>query len=877
MTLSRVTSRSSLSEHSSESSEEQIEKQSAQKAGKNSEDSGSRNTDTPIAQTAKEKNRQATASPRLVLKPPVVRQKLTERQRSNSQPVLARPLAKLADPSSLSSLTPEGKSSRATRKSKDAESVKPSSATLSTSSIAQDPTSTTPPRVHTRKPNPARKSLTPEQQISHDLADLADKHLLRKSGRVDDAIDPSQMTLGLQKYAGKSAHATVRIDDLMMKMFGDDMKKTEAWEIARQTSAKIKTAYFFGRDESTTVDAKREKEAVDQLRFLAFSMAGAFFNVSGAAEKIRLPQPLKHFLCEMDHRQIRKLLSSDTGITMSHDAFLRARHDSLSLVLLDAFLIPLLAKEFFPARKTVESDKAMAHVIDSLHSAWLVSSSVLLKDSLDTAPGDIAELMLKRRSNQFRPKAHTKLTSLPSTATSPTRARRTELRELLGQLQKQISPTSLTPEMLKAIKAFNNEFSTEKGVISREKMHARWLEIIEAIDPQSEAALQIREWINFDQELLETDILSKLAVIEKKGESPIPDRARRLTSDRPLSPPSISTASIDYAFIASPMDVQLSPASSLEARRRERRSPDSPSSRVVQHRRTKTADAVMPFQTVAMSGLSSDERNQLIQAFPSLLLDCVKQAAMRKTEQGMVMRSYPVQEISMAGRGSLPIALDRIPRSLGGKVRALTKLDEGATTISHAKLWSLLMRDALTLSPAGKRLLVARSALLSMQDNHPLGLGGYVADADEHARKKNTSQQMKPQVDSVLADIFKQGMAGSGLPEELLETVQAFDRMLLAWSHRVPNVKNGIDELRSNLAYDLVVTRLIFPLVLGKVTASSNLNQNRLAEAVRASLKPLWDKQLFPDFMARQAAASAHEGGQPSSSTSATPHVSDTN
>lgn len=691
---------------------------------------------------------------------------------------------------------------------------------------------------------------------------------------MDDDIDPSQMTLGLQKYAGKPAHTKVRIDDLMLKMFGEDMKKTEAWEIARQTSVKIKTAYFLGRDESFTVDEKKAKEAIDQLRFLASSMAGAFFNVSGTAENIRLPQPLKHFLCEMDYRQIRKLLSSDAGINMSHDDFLRARRDSLSLVLLDAFLIPLLAKEFFPVRKTIESDTAMAHVIESLHSAWSVSSPVLLKNSLDSAPNDIAELMLKRRSNQFRPQAYTKLTSMPSAATSPKRLRRTELRALLEQLQKQLSPISLTPKMLKAIKAFNNEFSTEKGVISSENLYPQWLEIIEAIDPESEAALQIREWVDIDQGLLEIDILSKLAKIEETGTPLAPERARRLTSDRPLLPLPVSTASIDTANVSlfeSPRIIALA------EKRKDRRSPASPQSKETKHARNRTDNGALQTSSKHLNELTSKQQKDLLAIYPNLLLEnCIKPAATNGKKDGQ-LKSDLVAAISEAGRGKLVIDFDQIPLAIRVKITPSPVKGASKKMISHTDLLNLLLMDALQSSPAGRAVQNGLAAYLQQVRTESAKTA--VSSSGSTATTEFSPAFLPPpNTNALVSAIFGQGLSKAGLPEELITLCKSFDKSISDWIAilQAPLTKADTDTLRSNLIFDLIGTRLLYRLVMTTTGLTRAADEARFSTEFKKSFKNCWDNQLFNDFKAMQGETVAENkasvtASDTSGSTSQTP------
>lgn len=307
---------------------------------------------------------------------PIIRTKLTKRERSVSSPLIVRPVFDSVSPTSSSAQTPGSPS---------VDAVLPMST----------------PRLRTKKPNPVRKSLTPEQRLANDLADLVDKKLSSAHGRADDELDVNQLPKTLQSAAGKPSRATVRIADLMLNVFSQDMKESGGWELASQIMVSIRRTYFRGRDESSVLDPREEKEATDTLAALAGVLAGAFFNVSGS-DRNRLPDSLRHFLHEVDHRQIRRLLSGQGGIRLSHEKFMQARKDCLATAMLDAFLIPLLMKEFSLTSQTIESAAAASHIIHALHTAFAESAPTLLATSLASPPDDIAALMMQRLQRQNR-------------------------------------------------------------------------------------------------------------------------------------------------------------------------------------------------------------------------------------------------------------------------------------------------------------------------------------------------------------------------------------------------------------------------------------------------------------------------------------------
>lgn len=858
-------------EKSSLNSEQQSDKKYANKEQEKTSTSGE-----------KPRKKLAQLSPPKKFDQPVLRNKLSTRERSISSPLIIRPVGDQVDTSPPPGKTPDEKSFATNRKRKNADAATlPKSSDPSTTSQAQAdtrlPSST--PKLRTKKPNPARKSLSPEQQLGNDLADLMDKQLLRKPGRADDEIAVNQMTASLQRYSGKPADAKVRIDELMLTMFSEDMKKSDAWEIARKTAVKIKTAYFFGRDETSTLEAKKEKESEDMLQILVASFAGAFFNVSGD-EKNRLPEKLRLFLQAVDHRQIRSLLSADAGIKMSHEKFMQARKEWLAKALLDNFLIPLVLKEFFPARGTMESDKTAAYIIQSLHAALSVSVTDLLAESLKSPPDDIAELMLKRRTHHFEPRRDRKdddtekksptekfnvARAKPSLSShvSPERARREALNKLLKKIITQLKPNTLSPEMLQAIKALNRELAESEIRTTDESTIRLWLDIAKKIDAKSAVVSALQTLLDEEVEqsdlakaMVEIDLLSKLADIESKGQPLVTDRARRLSSDLPFFSTPISTAS----------------TSTLSNQWKVPRSPGSPSNRQVQHKRSKTADVVMPMpeNLTDISIFTTEERNALLKAYPDLLLECVKRSAMVKTEQGMKLNTDPFRAISIAGRDKFPISLDSFPAALRAKIVKATKSDDKALTVSHAELLKLLMLDSLKQSPAGKLFAAKRSETLRLF-SPSLTAEKLNALPDQQAQQTRATmaKNIQVHVDSMLEEIFGNGLLAAGLPDDLINLWREFDHKLLSWVDQYPEIKKkialwpvmhpelkegAIDTLRSELEFDLIVTRLLYPVAIGIINDKPPVSSVRFGDAVRKSLKPLWDEELFNDFKAVQKA-----------------------
>lgn len=859
MSVSRSTSSNPLS--ATPENEKDQEKSSAiSERNGDKQDTGKeqKKTSTPGERTRK---KLAELSPPRKLDKPLMRGKLGTRERSVSSPLIIRPVANPDDATPQPAKTPDAKLLAANRKSKEEDAATlPKSSGASSPSMAHGntrlPSST--PKLQTKKPKPARQSLSPEQQLTKDLAELMDKQLLRKSGRADDEIAVNQMATSLQRFSGKSPDATVRIDELMLKMFSAEMKTSDAWEIARQTTVKIKTAYFFGRDETSVVEEKKDKEAADMLQFLVASFAGAFFNVSGD-EKNRLPEKLRLFIQAVDHRQIRALLSTGAGIRLSHEKFMQARKEWLAKTLLDTFLIPLVLKEFFPARGTMESDKTAAHLIQALHAALSVSATDLLAESLKSPPEDIAQLLMQRLKHQSRLRSGQHginfpggPSSLPKTL-SPEVKRREQLKALLDKAIKRLAPHTLSDDMLKLIRSVNREWADSDERLDEDVVLREWLDLARKVDAKAAVVKEFQAWmaerdeqITLDREFVVIDMVAKLAQIESIG-GPLPsERATRLSGDLPIA---------ETTPVVSPANSPSSSSSSTQ--RRVARSPASPSNRPVQHKRSKTADVSVPVEKSLSAELTTKQRAELIKIYPDLLLDRVKDAAMIKAPEGKKWRPNPVKGIWETGRNKFSIAAESIPLALRVKLFPASRLANENRTISHAELWKLLTMGALKASPLGTSIAADRAEALQLAGKS-LSVAELNLEKDHIEEKKILNQKFKPKTDALVARVFDQGLAEAGIPAEIIESCKVFDRKLMQWVGEAllvqkPSITSEeIDGLRSNLVFDLLITRLLYPMVMPENNVEDSVNETNYSSAFQRSIKAMWDEQLFNDFKALQ-------------------------
>jgi hypothetical protein len=848
MSLHRTFSVNKIPEQSVDQPKEQQEVSSPDSKNKQNTDTGGADHSTLSSKSSTTEQSTSAKKKNLVklLKPPVVRQKLTQRERSISSPVIHRPLPSSSNPNS------------------------------SQAEIASSP------RLKSKRSDETPKLLTQQQQLASDLADLMEKVLLRRKGRLDDQADISQATLNLQRQVDKKEDGKVSIHNLTLKIFADDLKKTEAWSIAQEIITKIRINYLKGQDSSNELDPIKKAEMTGMLNLFAASFAGAFFNISGKGSTTRLPDSLIFFLREIDYRQIRILLSDDKSISMSQENFLRLRKEWMAEVLIDAFIVPLVQKEFFTIRGTLPTDQVVSQLISALHNAFAISAPAILSESLKSAPEDIINLEAKRRTTQFKPrvsrlekspknyqkaqqKSISPSRSILGETTSPSRKRRTELSDLLKNLTDRLAKENahLTPAMLTKIKAFNNDFALTNQPISKAFLYPAWLATLEdegdkkgrgekpEIEEDHSDALKVLKGIVDDvvagekeqkvleHDLLEIDIFTKLTEIEKSGKSINIERANRLSSNMPLNPIGVS-APLSHISPTTVSPRTISPTKFVPSS--SSTPPKSPTAlRLQEHRRVKTADAMSLTFQAESKGLTEQERNALVNAYPDLLLSGIQRVAYKKVETALVLKNDPIKEIITTGRDKFLIPLDRLTKVLREKIQKINSLPDDETSISHAALLKILMLEDLRSSEAGKSLLSIRTQALKSAESSKSNIS--LADQPSlKAEKDRLLAIFKLNAEQLTGKLFNPDLSKSYFPPSLLTLWKNFDQKLVDWAENdLKKSVENLENLRSALGFDLIVTRLIYPLCIGIGDATPSLAATSFADAVRLSTLQNWD------------------------------------
>lgn len=217
--------------------------------------------------------------------------------------------------------------------------------------------------------------------------------------------------------------------------------------------------------------------------------------------------------------------------------------------------------------------------------------------------------------------------------------------------------------------------------------------------------------------------------------------------------------------------------------------------------------------------------------------------------------THPVPKASVISalfRQDMPIRSEQ----LSAKVKSRLKLDETTTIISHRQLIRSLHLPAFKQSAAGKALLEFRQDVMETYGGvDPLTIRQMNAKEEKTpGYRKMQEQNMEPQAQGVAEAAFgkQPDLATSGLPPELIAQWKAMDRELCAW--------NSNAAARFNLAYDILLTSLILPVVTGDARDSGLAVPLIFYDAVKKACAP-----VLPAFVdsfirvvdAERAAASA--------------------
>lgn len=169
--------------------------------------------------------------------------------------------------------------------------------------------------------------------------------------------------------------------------------------------------------------------------------------------------------------------------------------------------------------------------------------------------------------------------------------------------------------------------------------------------------------------------------------------------------------------------------------------------------------------------------------------------------------------------------------------------------VSHADVLKALFGQALRNSIAGKTLLAMKIAVMESNPTYKKMTTHSVPDAEF---KQAAIDSMQPQAGAAVDMAFgmeKRSLAASKLPDALINCWKLMDRELVKWAKENPSLSDElIYTARSNLGIDILITRMIYPLIYGSPHESHLLAPGWYANAVKSMLVTAWP-EFFSDFV----------------------------
>lgn len=696
------------------------------------------------------------------------------------------------------------------------------------------------------------------------LASLAVQNFLKKDGDFDQKFPADTLPANLRMFVRDRKANTITLPQMIIQSFKADLKDSTAWEIALDLSAKMKNMRSLGEDEEKKSNPNIIRERKDLQHTYAASLAGAFFNLSTADRLQRLPSSLLSFLEAADHQLIQYLQSTGDNVKLNAEQFTSRRKALFTQLLLDSFLVPVITTDLFRLGLGFANDKMVSLVIDALTQAAGQIAPNFLQQSLKNAPPEVSEAIVQKRMSQFREKPGTgdrpSMRSLSISTgnsnqiVSPLSPRnaglqcRRELGSYLAQLCKHFVSPPIPDDLLERLKQANNELAAQGRIFDKQWACKHWAQVATAWNPSHPVTQALAE---FYYDLRATNEFSDLL---DRGMREIGQRNKLVLTTSVTMPTTTTvlatattTTTVTTTVTPVPLVSQVSPSSLATSnaeqlgsgRRPITRAPKTPrgeksdatvspsSGRLTRHQRSRTADATMPMTRPGIDLLDGFTRSELLAGFPTWMVGAFSEIARKHP-------SDPVRSIIEVQRNKL--LLNGMP------TRASTASTDPVT---HVKLLQLLFRDTMKSSPIGQALLAKATLASNQSADRPNVLNSANLSHAEFLQTE-MDKQLQPLAKAFIADTFSQGLSKAGLPEDLLAFWIDTDRSVRQWAAGAVKLSTvSLDELRSSMGFDLIVTRLIYPLALGEGIPSPTAS--RFANAVRKEINEAWPT-LFAQF-----------------------------
>lgn len=188
---------------------------------------------------------------------------------------------------------------------------------------------------------------------------------------------------------------------------------------------------------------------------------------------------------------------------------------------------------------------------------------------------------------------------------------------------------------------------------------------------------------------------------------------------------------------------------------------------------------------------------------------------------------------------------------------------EISKSISHSRLIKILFLDCLADSAIGKTIRAMRTVVMSQYDGDSLTTEkAELTEEESIGFKKRMKQNIESEAQAcakVLMGVDATSLSASKLPQEIVDFWKALDRELHLSLSTISSLSTEqVLQARSNLGFDLVVTRLVMPLVSGPKTEANLAVPQMLVGAVTQEIKKKWPA-FFESFVKAVAAEEALE------------------
>ncbi len=175
--------------------------------------------------------------------------------------------------------------------------------------------------------------------------------------------------------------------------------------------------------------------------------------------------------------------------------------------------------------------------------------------------------------------------------------------------------------------------------------------------------------------------------------------------------------------------------------------------------------------------------------------------------------------------------------------------NDSSLTVKHNVIIKLLFGAGLKDSPVGKTLATMKRLVMEQQGFASLSMQEVLDDSDKKAVAMADMQQKAKAAVEIAFGLHGYSISQSQLPAELIRFWKTLDASLVAWAAANPELsKEMLKTARSNLGIDLILLRLIYPLVTPTQNEATLAAPNWFQNAVKLAFKEAWPA-FFDDFV----------------------------